>query len=153
VDDNIVTLLPVDRGGDAVLVTSLEGVDATKDLIGVTSSRGGVRKDQTNDLLGVDNEDGTDSESDSLRVDVGSVLVVDHVVGKSNLTGLISDDGEVKRALSNLVDVLDPSIVGLNGVGGQSNHLDVALGELGLELGEGSELGGADGSEVWSRAC
>lgn len=34
------------------------------------------------------------------------------------------------------------------GVGGQANQLDTALGELGLELGEGTEFGGAHGSEV-----
>lgn len=30
----------------------------------------------------------------------------------------------------------------------QADHLDAASGELGLQLGEGAQLGGADGSEV-----
>lgn len=34
------------------------------------------------------------------------------------------------------------------GVGRQTDQLDAALGELGLELGKSTELGGADGSVV-----
>ncbi len=34
------------------------------------------------------------------------------------------------------------------GVGRETDELDAALGELGLELGEGAELGGTDGGEV-----
>lgn len=33
VNDNIVTLVPVDRGGDIVLVTKLERIDHSNDLI------------------------------------------------------------------------------------------------------------------------
>ena len=33
-------------------------------------------------------------------------------------------------------------------VGGKAQHLHVALGELGCKLGEGAELGCADGSKV-----
>jgi len=33
VDDNMVSLLPVDRGGDLVFVAKLERVDYTKDFI------------------------------------------------------------------------------------------------------------------------
>lgn len=32
----------------------------------------------------------------------------------------------------------------LDGVGRQADQLDTALGKLGLELGEGAQLGGAD---------
>lgn len=38
--------------------------------------------------------------------------------------------------------------MGVNGVGGQADELDAALGELGLKLGESAELGGADGGVV-----
>jgi hypothetical protein len=34
--------------------------------------------------------------------------------------------------------------VRVDGVGRETNHLDAALGELGLQLGEGSELGRAN---------
>lgn len=36
----------------------------------------------------------------------------------------------------------------LDGVCGETNELDAALGELGLELGESAQLGGADGGVV-----
>ncbi len=36
-----------------------------------------------------------------------------------------------------------------NGVGRKANQLDTTLGELGLKLREGAELGGADGGIVF----
>lgn len=36
----------------------------------------------------------------------------------------------------------------LNSVCAQADELDIPLGELGLKLGEGAELGGADGGVV-----
>ena len=39
--------------------------------------------------------------------------------------------------------------MGFNGVGRQTDQLDAALGELGLELCKGAELGGADGGVVF----
>lgn len=76
-DDDIVTRNPVDWSGDAVLVTSLERVDDAENLGGVAPSRGGVGKDQTDGLLGVDDEHAADSEGNALGVDIGGVLVVD----------------------------------------------------------------------------
>lgn len=71
-----------------------------------------------------------------------------HVVGKGNLALLVANDGEADVAASDLSNVLDPAIVGLDSVGRETNQLDAALGELGLELGKGAELGGADGGVV-----
>lgn len=69
-NDDIVTGEPVDGAGNAVLVGGLEGINHTENLSGVTASGGGVGHDQT-DLLGrVNNENGTDSESDALLVDL-----------------------------------------------------------------------------------
>lgn len=42
----------------------------------------------------------------------------------------------------------DPLVVRLELVAGETDGLDSTLSELGLELGDLSELGGADGSEV-----
>ena len=67
---------PVDRGGDAVLVASLERVDNAQNLGGVTASAGRVREDGADGLLGVDDEDGADGESNALGVNVGGILVV-----------------------------------------------------------------------------
>lgn len=74
VDDNIVTLLPVTGSGDTMLVTELKRVDNTKDLIKVTASGSGVAQDETDGLLGIDDEDGTDSEGDTLGINVGDIL-------------------------------------------------------------------------------
>jgi len=74
--------------------------------------------------------------------------VVEHVVGESDLALLVTNDGELEAGAADLVDVLDPTTVAVNGVGGETDELDTTLGEFGLELGEGAELSGADGSVV-----
>lgn len=48
-----------------MLVGGLEGVDDTEDLGGVTAGGGGVGQDETDLLVGVDDEDGADGESDA----------------------------------------------------------------------------------------
>lgn len=75
-------------------------------------------------------------------------MVVKHVVKVGDLAVFVGDDGESEVGVVDLVDVLDPLVVRINIVGTQSNELDAESSELGLELGEGTELGGADGSEV-----
>lgn len=60
-----------------MLVTSLQTVEDTEDLGGVAASAGGVAQDETNSLLGVDDEDGANGESNAFAVNVCSVLVVD----------------------------------------------------------------------------
>ena len=160
---------PVDRGGDAVLVTSLERVDNAQNLGGVAASAGRVREDGADGLLGVDDEDRADGESNALGVNVGGILVVDpsvvvslssldhsttspaphlHVVGKSDLPLLVTNDGEAQLGAGDLIDVLDPAAVALNSVCAQTDELDAPLGELRLELSESTELGGADGGVV-----
>jgi hypothetical protein len=74
VNDDIVTLLPVTGSGDAVLVTELERVNDAKDLVKVATSRSGVAQNKTDGLLGVNDEDGTDSERNALGVNVGDIL-------------------------------------------------------------------------------
>ena len=148
VDNDIVTRDPVDGGGDAVLVTSLQGVEDTENLSGVTASGGWVREDETDGLLGVDDEDRADGERNALRVDIGGILVVDHVVGKSDLALLVANDGELQLGAGDLIDVLDPAIVAVNSVGRETDELCAALGEFRLKLGESTKLGGADGCVV-----
>lgn len=74
--------------------------------------------------------------------------MVNHVVGEGNLAVLVANDGERDLGASNLIDILDPALVGVDGVGRETNQLGSTLGELWLELREGTELGGADGSVV-----
>lgn len=147
-NDDVVTGEPVDGAGHTVLVGGLEGINDTEDLGGVAAGGGGVGHDQTDLLGGVDDEDRADGQSHTLLVDVGGVLVVNHVVQVGDLALRVGDDGELEVGVVDLVDVLDPAVVGLDTVGAQTNELDTARGELRLELGEGAQLGGADGSEV-----
>lgn len=147
-NNNIITGQPVNRASDTILISRLERINHTEHLGSVPARRSRVRHDQTDLLSGVNDEDGADGESHALGVDVGGVLVVDHVVGVGNLALGVGDDGELEVGAVDLVDVLDPGLVGLGAVGAQADELDAALGELRLELGEGAELGGADGGEV-----
>lgn len=71
-----------------------------------------------------------------------------HVIKVCNLALLVANNWEFQGAAGDLIDILDPSSVGLDSVGRQTDQLGVALGELGLEFGEGTELGGADGSII-----
>lgn len=83
-----------------------------------------------------------------LSVDVGSVLVVEHVVQGRNLAVLVADDGEVEGVgtLGEGVNVLDPAVVRLDVVGREAEELDAARGKVGRREGDGRELGGADGA-------
>jgi hypothetical protein len=71
-----------------------------------------------------------------------------HVVRQSNLTSLISDYREGELATGDLIDILDPPGVAVDCVGRKSDELRATLGELGLELSEGTKLSSADGSVV-----
>lgn len=71
-----------------------------------------------------------------------------HVVRKSNLPLLVADDGELEVAARDLIDILDPSLVRVNGVRAQTDELCAAPGELRLKLSESSKLGCADGGVV-----
>jgi len=76
VDNHIISWNPVDRGSDTVLVTGLKGVDNTEDLGGIAASGGWVGEDETDGLLGVDDENRSDGEGNSLCIDIGGILVV-----------------------------------------------------------------------------
>lgn len=95
VHDHIVARDPVDRGCHLILVTRLERIDDAEDFSSIAAGRGWVREDETDGLLGVDDEDGADREGlaeeesvalrhciqtvktyDALGVDIGRILVV-----------------------------------------------------------------------------
>ena len=117
VNDDLVALLPVDGGGDAVLVTDLERVNDTEDLIKVAAGRSRVRDLESDDLLGVNDEHVAHSHRKALGVNVGGVKSVEHVVLGGNLAVLVTNDGEVDVGLADLVNVLDPLVVRGNIVG------------------------------------
>jgi hypothetical protein len=133
--------LPVNGGDEGVFVSQLKRVNDTEDFLRVTTGTGGVIDDCADDLLGIDEEDGSDSQGHALAVDVGGVLVIDHVVQVGYLAGLVGNDGEGETRLGHFVDILDPFLVRVESVGTQADELDIALGELGLEFRESSELG------------
>lgn len=75
--------------------------------------------------------------------------MIQHIIQVRHLALLVADDGKGEVRAGDLVDVVDPAGVRVDGIGAEADELDVALGELGLELGEGAELGGADGGVVF----
>jgi hypothetical protein len=85
-------------------------------------------------------------------INVGGIIIVDHVVEVSNLALRVGDDRELEVGAGNLINVLDPLMVRLNAVGTETNQLDTTSSKLRFELGESTELSGANGSEVilWS---
>ena len=60
----------------------------------VATNNSRVGNSQTNDLLGVDNEDGTDSEWKTLLINVGGVLIVEHVIQIGDFALLVCDLSE-----------------------------------------------------------
>lgn len=144
VNNHIITWHPVNRGGDLVLVTSLQRVEDSKHLGGVAACRSRVGEDGTDGLLGVNEEDGSNGEGNALGIHVGRVLTVQHVVQQSDLSVLVTNDGEVQGGVANVVDVLDPFSVAVDGVGRQTDQLGASLCEFRFQLGESSQLGGAN---------
>lgn len=103
-----------------MLVSSLQTVQDAQDLCGVAAGGGRVTEDEADGLLGVDDEDGADGESDALLVDVCCVfstkvsllvptmrekktlllltLVVQHVIQVADFALLVGYDGELEVA-------------------------------------------------------
>lgn len=131
-DNDIITRNPVDRSGNSVLVANLQRVQNTQDLGGVSTGRSRVGQDQSDLLRRVNDKHGTDSELNTLVVDVSSVLVVDHVVSVGNFTLWVGDDRERQFGAGDFVNVLDPRLVGFSAIGGETNEFCVSLFELWL---------------------
>lgn len=132
-----------------MLIAGLQTIHNPQHLCGIPAGARRVAQDAPNDLLRVDNKHGSNGESNPLLIDIRRILVIDHIIGQRDLAVLVADDGEAQLAAGNLVDVFDPGIVAADGVCREPDELGVALCELGLELGEGAELGRAHGREVF----
>lgn len=115
-----------------MLVTGLKRIDHTEDLCSISTRRGRIGHDQSNGLLGVDDEDGADGEGDTLFVDVGGILLVEHIIEQCDLSLLVAYDWKLELGATDLIDILDPTAMTLDGVGREANELHAALGELGL---------------------
>lgn len=72
-----------------------------------------------------------------------------HVISESDLALLVTNDRETQIASRDLVDVLNPSSMALDGVGTETNELYTTLGEFWLEFCESTKLGCADRSVVF----
>lgn len=96
-------------------------------------------------------------------VDVGGVLVVEHIVEIGHFAIFVTNYGEAEIGIGDFVDVLDlvnqvldnldrrygrayldPSAMAVDRVGREPDQLDPTLCELGLELSEGTQLRRAD---------
>lgn len=115
--DHIITLLPVNRRHDTLLVARLQGVNHTKNLGRVATSRRRVHHRETDLLARVDDEDGPDRERDALLGDVVQITLVDHVVKEGDLSLRVGDDGELEVCLRDFVDVVHPFAVGAEVIG------------------------------------
>lgn len=158
-NDYIITRLPVGGGVDGVLVGDKQGIHDTEQLSCAATGRGRIRLDEADHLVGIDDKHRPDRVGDAGGADVGDVLVVEpvprrtllvssqqwaadekgrdplHIISMGNLAILIANDRKCQRTASDLGNVVDPSIVRLNRIGGQADQLDAALGEFGLVLG------------------
>lgn len=75
-----------------------------------STSGSGIGHDETNSLLWINDENTSNRESDSLLIDIGCILLVNHVIGICHLTVFVTNDREFQSASGYFVDVLDPSI-------------------------------------------
>lgn len=132
--------LPVDGSDQVVLVGQLQRVDDTDEFGGETTGAGRVIDDGADDLLGINEEDGADGQGHALGVDIGGVLVVDHVVQVGDFAGLVGNNGVFDGAARDFVDILNPFLMGLEGVGAQADELDIAFVKFRLEFGNSAEL-------------
>jgi len=123
-----------------MFVGQLQRVNDAEDFGRITAGAGGVVNDGADDLFGVDEENSTNGQRHTLGVNVGGILVIDHVVEVCHFARLVGDDGERQRASGHLIDILDPFLMRVQGVGTQSNELDSSFLEFRLEFGEGAEL-------------
>ena len=105
-----------------------------------------------------------DGEGDALRIDVGGIDGIQHVVERRDGTGVVGNlsngnkyglgrvigtyDGELDVRWANfcadLVDIVDPGFMRTEVVGGETNKLDATSSKVGGTTGDLSELGGAD---------
>lgn len=74
--------------------------------------------------------------------------MIQHVVQIRNFSLLVANDWKFQIRARDLVDILDPSSMAVDGVGREADQLDAPLGEFGFQFRERAQLGGADGRVV-----
>ena len=149
-DDDVVALLPVGRSCDLVPGGELEGVEHADDFVEVAAGGHGIGYLKLDALVGTNDEDGADRSVVGRGSAFAAVAGVawKHVVELRDLQCGVADDGVVDLVAADVLDVLLPLAVAVDGVDREADDLGSALRELVLESGDGTEFGGADGSEV-----
>ena len=128
--NHVTSDLPIHRCRDPLFIAGLQTVYHPQNLGRVPSHARRIHHRQPHFLRRIDDEHAADRERDSFRVDVAQILLVDHVVQPGDLAVGVGDDGELEISAGNIVDILDPSVVGTKVVGGEADHLDAAAGEV-----------------------
>ena len=88
----LLTWNPVDGRGNLVFVTRLQRIHHAQHFGRIASSRSGVRKNEANGLFRVDDEDTSDGESDPFLIDIGDILMVQHVIRICHLPLFITNN-------------------------------------------------------------
>lgn len=132
--------LPVNRGDEIIFVSQLQRIDDAEDFSRVATGTGGVVDDCANGFLWVDEEYGTNSQCHTLRVDVGSILIIDHVVQIGNFARLVGNDGETQVSAGDFIDILNPFLMRIESICTQPNKFDTSFLELWFEFSKCTEL-------------
>lgn len=109
---------PVNRRGNSVLVPSLQRIHHTQHFSRIPPRRSRIGKNKTNGLLRINDENAPDGKGNPLGVDVGRILMIQHVICIRNFALLVADDGERQFAPGNLVNILNPAAMRLDRIGG-----------------------------------
>ena len=141
--NHIIPRHPVDRGCDLVLISRLQRIHHTQHFSRIATRRSRVGENEANGLLGIDNKHASDGESNALLIDIGGVLVVQHVIHICNLPLLVANDWESQFAARDFIDISDPSAMRFDRICRETDQFDAAFGELRFQFGKSAELRGA----------
>src|SRR5574337_377544 len=137
--DHVLAGLPVDRTSHSVLVYGLQRPQAPQDLIDISSEWDRIVHGETDDPLGVDEEDAANGEAD---------LGVDQIIEVSYNLLRIGDYREIHLDLGALFHVAEPLDVRVDAVHTQTDYFAVQVLELLMSLGELDELRRTDRCKV-----
>jgi len=140
------TLSPVNRCGHFLCCSQLKTVHNTNDLIEVATCCSWIEQRQLEFLIRSNDEDSSGSESNSSGI---LLLRIHHSIHLSYVTLGVSNDwvGELCQVVVSL-DVIDPAVVRLHRVTGESNQLDTSVGKLLVESLNSAKLSCANRGEV-----
>jgi len=150
-DDDIVTLLPIGGSCDLVLRSELYGVQHADDFVEVAAGGHGVSDLQLDALVRADDKDRAHRGVVGGSAALAGIACVarEHVVELRDGEGWVADERVIDLVATDVLNVLFPFAVALDGVDGEPDDLSATLCKLLFEPGDGSEFGGANGSEIF----